>query len=154
MPFRDPRRHLEDVLDAINKIDEFIGAIDLNAYRADDKTDRSKRVSWHGEYTSAFIPSCGRRHRLGYGERRSSGSSCNRAKAPASPAGRITRTQLTPGSWVASLHRVVPMDEGCVFPFMITDKFRARIRSDLQSPTGRTEIAKSGSRTSNWITYR
>jgi uncharacterized protein with HEPN domain len=38
MPFRDPRRHLEDVLDAINKIDEFIGAIDLNAYRADDKT--------------------------------------------------------------------------------------------------------------------
>lgn len=115
MPFRDPRRHLEDVLDAINKIDEFIGAIDLNAYRADDKTkaaverkiqvlteaiirldDESpgaypeidqKRVSWHGEYTSAFIPSCGRRHRLGYGERRSSGSSCNHAKAPASPAG-------------------------------------------------------------------
>ena len=38
MPFRDPRRHLEDVLDAINKIDEFIGAIDLNAYRVDDKT--------------------------------------------------------------------------------------------------------------------
>ena len=38
MPFRDPRRHLEDVLDAINKIDEFIGAIDLAAYRADDKT--------------------------------------------------------------------------------------------------------------------
>jgi uncharacterized protein with HEPN domain len=38
MPFRDPRRHLEDVLDAINKIDEFIGAIDLNAYRADEKT--------------------------------------------------------------------------------------------------------------------
>lgn len=38
MPFRDSRRHLEDVLDAINKIDEFVGAIDLNAYRADDKT--------------------------------------------------------------------------------------------------------------------
>jgi uncharacterized protein with HEPN domain len=38
MPFSDPRRHLEDVLDAINKIDEFIGAIDFNAYRADDKT--------------------------------------------------------------------------------------------------------------------
>jgi uncharacterized protein with HEPN domain len=38
MPFSDPRRHLEDVLDAIDKIAEFIGAIDLNAYRADDKT--------------------------------------------------------------------------------------------------------------------
>jgi|SRR5271165_789491 len=38
MPFRDPRRHLEDVLDAIDKITDFIGAIDLNAYRADDKT--------------------------------------------------------------------------------------------------------------------
>jgi len=38
MHFRDPRRHLEDVLDAIDKIEEFIGAIDLNAYRADDKT--------------------------------------------------------------------------------------------------------------------
>lgn len=38
MPFRDPRRHLEDVLDAIDKIAEFIGPIDLNAYRADDKT--------------------------------------------------------------------------------------------------------------------
>ena len=38
MPFRGPRRHLEDVLDAIDKIMEFIGAIDLNAYRADEKT--------------------------------------------------------------------------------------------------------------------
>ena len=38
MPFSDARRHLEDVLDAINKIDEFIGAIDLIAYRADEKT--------------------------------------------------------------------------------------------------------------------
>lgn len=38
MPFRDPRTHLADVLDAIDKIAEFIGAIDLNAYRADDKT--------------------------------------------------------------------------------------------------------------------
>ena len=69
-----------------------------------------------------------RRKDLEYGERRSSGSSCNRAKAPASSAGRITWTQLAPGNWVASLHRVVPMDEGCVFPFMITDTFRSRIR--------------------------
>jgi uncharacterized protein with HEPN domain len=38
MPFNDPRRHFEDVLDAIDKIEEFIEAIDLNAYRADDKT--------------------------------------------------------------------------------------------------------------------
>ena len=38
MPFRDPRRHLEDVLDAIDKITEFIGAIDFNTYRADEKT--------------------------------------------------------------------------------------------------------------------
>lgn len=38
MPFRDPRRHLEDVLDAIDKITEFIGTMDLDAYRADEKT--------------------------------------------------------------------------------------------------------------------
>ena len=30
--------HLEDALDAIDKIEEFVGASDLNAYRADDKT--------------------------------------------------------------------------------------------------------------------
>jgi uncharacterized protein with HEPN domain len=38
MPFRDPQRHLEDVLDAIEKIEGFIGNIDLAAYRADEKT--------------------------------------------------------------------------------------------------------------------
>jgi uncharacterized protein with HEPN domain len=38
MPFRDPQRHLEDMLDAIEKIEEFIGDIDLTAYRADEKT--------------------------------------------------------------------------------------------------------------------
>lgn len=38
MPFRDPREHLEDVLDAIEKIDTFVGEVDLNAYRADEKT--------------------------------------------------------------------------------------------------------------------
>jgi len=38
MPFRDPQRHLEDVLDAIDKIEGFIGDIDLTAYRADEKT--------------------------------------------------------------------------------------------------------------------
>ena len=40
MPFSDPRRHLEDVLDAIDKIEEFIAGIDLNAYRSDDKLRR------------------------------------------------------------------------------------------------------------------
>ena len=38
MPFRDPQRHLEDALDAIDKIEGFIGDIDLTAYRADEKT--------------------------------------------------------------------------------------------------------------------
>lgn len=38
MPFSDPRRHLGDELDAIDKIEEFIGPIDLDAYRTDDKT--------------------------------------------------------------------------------------------------------------------
>jgi uncharacterized protein with HEPN domain len=38
MPFRDPQEHLKDVLDAIEKIDGFIGEMDLNAYRADEKT--------------------------------------------------------------------------------------------------------------------
>src|SRR5580698_6835422 len=38
MPFRDPQRHLEDVLDAIEKIEGFIGNIDLAAYRTDEKT--------------------------------------------------------------------------------------------------------------------
>jgi uncharacterized protein with HEPN domain len=38
MPFRDPQEHLQDVLDAIEKIDAFVGEMDLNAYRADEKT--------------------------------------------------------------------------------------------------------------------
>jgi uncharacterized protein with HEPN domain len=38
MPFRDPQRHLEDVLNAIEKIEEFIGDSDLTAYRTDEKT--------------------------------------------------------------------------------------------------------------------
>jgi len=43
MPFRDPQRHLEDVLDAIEKIEAFIGDIDLTAYRTEEK--RSLRSS-------------------------------------------------------------------------------------------------------------
>ena len=38
MPFKDPRRHLEDVLDAIEKIEGFVGDTDLTAYRTDEKT--------------------------------------------------------------------------------------------------------------------
>jgi len=38
VPFRDPQRHLQDVLDAIGKIAEFVGSMDLSAYHEDDKT--------------------------------------------------------------------------------------------------------------------
>jgi uncharacterized protein with HEPN domain len=38
MPFRDPQEHLQDVLDAIEKIDAFVGEMDINAYRGDEKT--------------------------------------------------------------------------------------------------------------------
>lgn len=38
MPFRDPEQHLRDVLEAIEKIDQFIGDMDLAAYEADEKT--------------------------------------------------------------------------------------------------------------------
>ena len=38
MPFRDPEQHLQDVLEAIEKINLFIGDMDLNAYEADEKT--------------------------------------------------------------------------------------------------------------------
>jgi uncharacterized protein with HEPN domain len=38
VPFSDARRHFEDILDAIDRIDEFIGNIDFTAYRSDEKT--------------------------------------------------------------------------------------------------------------------
>jgi uncharacterized protein with HEPN domain len=38
MPFSDPRQHLEDVLDAIDKITVFVGDMDETAYRSDEKT--------------------------------------------------------------------------------------------------------------------
>jgi uncharacterized protein with HEPN domain len=38
VPFRDTRRHLEDALEAIDKIDQFMGGLDLEAYREDEKT--------------------------------------------------------------------------------------------------------------------
>jgi uncharacterized protein with HEPN domain len=38
MPFSDPQRHLHDVLEAIDRIDEFVGDMDFAAYQADEKT--------------------------------------------------------------------------------------------------------------------
>ena len=38
MPFSDPQRHLEDVLDAIEKIEDFTAGMELQGYRADEKT--------------------------------------------------------------------------------------------------------------------
>ena len=38
MPFSDPRRHFQDVLTAIEKIEEFVGTIEFEDYAADDKT--------------------------------------------------------------------------------------------------------------------
>ena len=38
MPISDPQRHLQDVLDAIDRIGEFVGDLDFSAYRADEKT--------------------------------------------------------------------------------------------------------------------
>jgi uncharacterized protein with HEPN domain len=98
VPFRDPQRHLADVLDAIEKIEGFIGDIDLTAYRTDEKTksaverkiqilteaiirleDESpgeypeidqKAYRGMGNILSAFLPSCRRQHSLEYGERR------------------------------------------------------------------------------------
>jgi uncharacterized protein with HEPN domain len=38
MPFSDPQRHLHDVLEAIDRIGEFVGDMDFTAYQADEKT--------------------------------------------------------------------------------------------------------------------
>jgi len=38
LPFRDPETHLSDILESIDQIDEFIGNMDLPAYRRDEKT--------------------------------------------------------------------------------------------------------------------
>jgi len=38
MPFSDPQRHLHDVLEAIDRIGEFVGDMDFAAYQADEKT--------------------------------------------------------------------------------------------------------------------
>lgn len=38
MPFRDVKRHFEDVLAAIDKISEFLSGMDFDAYCSDDRT--------------------------------------------------------------------------------------------------------------------
>jgi uncharacterized protein with HEPN domain len=38
VPFSDPQRHLHDILEAIEKIGEFVDNMDFAAYQADEKT--------------------------------------------------------------------------------------------------------------------
>ncbi len=38
MPFRDAQTHFRDILDAVALVDEFVGAMDFEAYQADPKT--------------------------------------------------------------------------------------------------------------------
>jgi uncharacterized protein with HEPN domain len=38
MPFEDARSHLSDILESILLIEQFVGGIDFDAYRRDDKT--------------------------------------------------------------------------------------------------------------------
>ena len=38
MPFKDPGRHLGDILESIDRISEFIGDMNFAAYQQDDKT--------------------------------------------------------------------------------------------------------------------
>jgi uncharacterized protein with HEPN domain len=38
MPFSGPERHLRDILESIDRIDQFITDIDFGAYEQDEKT--------------------------------------------------------------------------------------------------------------------
>ena len=38
MPFRDPERHLRDILESIDRINEFVRDMDFSAYLGDEKT--------------------------------------------------------------------------------------------------------------------
>jgi uncharacterized protein with HEPN domain len=38
LPFRDTERHLRDILESIDRINEFVGEMDLAAYQLDEKT--------------------------------------------------------------------------------------------------------------------
>jgi uncharacterized protein with HEPN domain len=38
LPFRDPERHLRDILESIDQINEFVGEMDFKAYQEDEKT--------------------------------------------------------------------------------------------------------------------
>jgi len=38
LPFKDPERHLRDILESIGQIDEFIGNMNFSTYQSDEKT--------------------------------------------------------------------------------------------------------------------
>jgi len=38
LPFRDPARHLRDILECIDRIDEFIGDMSFSGYQQDERT--------------------------------------------------------------------------------------------------------------------
>lgn len=38
MPFSEPERHLHDILESIDQINQFIGDMDFDAYQHDEKT--------------------------------------------------------------------------------------------------------------------
>jgi uncharacterized protein with HEPN domain len=38
LPFRDAEQHLRDILESINNIDTFLGDMDFDGYRGDQKT--------------------------------------------------------------------------------------------------------------------
>lgn len=79
LPFRDSERHLRDILESIDQINEFIGTMDFAAYQRDGKTkaaverkiqilteaiirleqDRRRFRKLTGKDTGAWATSCG-----------------------------------------------------------------------------------------------
>ena len=47
MPFRDPERHLRDILESIDQINEFIRDMDFPAYQRDEKTRAAVERKMH-----------------------------------------------------------------------------------------------------------
>jgi uncharacterized protein with HEPN domain len=56
LPFRDAEQHLWDILESINNIDTFLGDMDFDVYRVDQKTksdvERQMQI-----ITEAAVPS-------------------------------------------------------------------------------------------------
>ena len=42
MPFRDPERHLRDILESIDQIDEFVGDMDFATYQGDESERKNR----------------------------------------------------------------------------------------------------------------